>query len=45
MDKKSGEMETFNGFREININEAETATSISASRAPANKAALGQKLA
>jgi hypothetical protein len=41
-DKKTMEMETFNGKRELNINEGETASSISQSRVSnkADKAAI-----
>lgn len=44
-EKKSGEMEIFNGKREVNVNEGETATSISQSRVSANKAEKGKQLA
>ena len=37
-EKKSSEMEIFNGKKELNVNEGETATSISQSRVSVNKA-------
>ena len=46
-DKKTSEMEIFNGKREVNVNEGETATSISQSRVSAaqnNKTDKAQKL-
>jgi hypothetical protein len=43
-DRKTVEMETFNGKRELNINEGETASSISQSRV-SNKAEKANVLA
>ena len=44
-EKKSSEMEIFNGKREVNVNEGETATSISQSRVSVNKTNNAQQIA
>ena len=44
-ERKANEMEIFNGKREVNVNEGETATSVSQSRVSANnKTDTAQKL-
>ena len=44
-EKKTSEMEIFNGKREVNVNEGETATSISQSRVSVNKTDKAQQIA
>ena len=44
-EKKTSEMEIFNDKRELNVNEGETATSISQSRVSVNKTDKAQQIA